>query len=1075
MSDEYAGVATGVLTPPPDTTPVHDSDPENHLRTADADHDLTSISTGAAQDDAQTNVSLPREGGLVRQQTGSVPERADEGGDTVVHPPPDGETTFEPVTEPPRLPSGVRRPATSPQSDLPRSNSAVRRTAAGRLAGGSQGPLDVGQAFGSRYHIIKVLGVGGMGAVYQAWDAELGVSVAVKVVRPEILEDPVAAMDIERRFKRELLLARQVTHRNVVRIHDLGEIDGIKYITMPYVDGADLATLLKKDTKLPVPRALRIARGVVSGLVSAHEAGVVHRDLKPANIMVGADDEPTIMDFGIARSSSRDNQGPAPKGGVAPSDLSRSAALLAGSTMAGAIIGTVEYMAPEQAKGQTVDQRADIYAFGLILYDMLIGGRRSERAASAIAELQGRMEQRPPAPRTVNPEVPATVDSIISRCLEPDPEKRFQTTVELQAAFDRLDENGKPLPIYRRVTRGTMAAAAVVVMLLLGGTFYAAKWLMAPEKAHDPVSVVIADFQNNTGDPAFDNTLGQTVRRALEDATFISAYDRSRIATLGVRPPEKLDEVAARELAVKQGLGVVLAGAINANGGRYDISVKALQTVTGEVISSVSGVASSKDQVLDTATRLVARVRKALGDDTSESQQLFAMRSMSASSLEVVSHYAAAVEAQAKGRFEEARQSYLKAVELDPKFGLGYQGLAVMSRNLGRLDEADKYIQEALRYLDSMTERERFATRGFYYRMIGDNQQCAREYGESLAKYPADSVAHNQRAGCLARLKQMREAMEEMRKAVQMLPNHTGYRTNLAILANLAGDFETAQTEVQALPAQDARALQALAYSQVGRGMLAEATATYQKLGAMGAQGASFAASGLGDLAVYEGRFADAVGVFEKGAAADLAAKSPDRAAIKFTSIGYAHLMAGQKARAIADAEEALRNSKSMPVRFLAARIFVEADALEKAGAIAKDLSAELPAEPQAHGKIIEGQIALKRGQAREAVKILTEANSLLDTWFGHFDLGRAYLAARAYPQADSEFDRCLSRRGEALSLMDEGPTYGYLPIVYYYQGRVREEMKTASYADTYREYLKIRGQSTEDPLVAEVRKRIGS
>ena len=144
-----------------------------------------------------------------------------------------------------------------------------------------------------------------MGAVYQAWDAELGVSVAVKVIRPEITADPDAALDIERRFKRELLLARQVTHKNVVRIHDLGEIDGIKYITMAYINGSDLATVLKNDVKLPVQRALHIARGIVSGLVTAHDAGVVHRDLKPANIMVGAEDEPTIMDFGIARTSGR--------------------------------------------------------------------------------------------------------------------------------------------------------------------------------------------------------------------------------------------------------------------------------------------------------------------------------------------------------------------------------------------------------------------------------------------------------------------------------------------------------------------------------------------------------------------------------------------------------------------------------------------------------------------------------------------------------------------------------------------------------------------------------------------------
>ena len=668
------------------------------------------------------------------------------------------------------------------------------------------------------------------------------------------------------------------------------------------------------------------------------------------------------------------------------------------------------------------------------------------------------------------------MDAIVRRCVEPDPANRFQTTVELQAALERLDDNGKPIPIMRRISRRGMVAVAVVMGLLLGGTYFVAKKLSAPDAPHDPVSVVIADFQNNTNDPTFDRMLEQTLRRGLEGASFISAFDRSRIRVgLGVQPPAKLDEVAARELAVKQGLDVVLSGAIESRGTGYEISIKAAQTVTGKAITTTSGRASSKDEVLATAAKLMATVRKDLGDRTSKSDQLFAMRSLSASSLAVVSEYAAAVEAQAKGNFEEARQRYLKAVELDPQFGLGYQGLAAMSRNLGRLDDADKYIKEAFRYLDGMTERERFATRGYYYRTIGDNQQCAKEYSDLLARFPGDTVAHNQRAGCLAKLREMREAGEEMRQAVQLLPNHTGYRTNLALFAALSGNFEAAEAEVKQLPQPTNASVLIMAYSQTGRGQVQEAAATYQQLGAMGVPGASSAASGLGDLAIYEGRYSDAVRLLEAGAASDLAANNPARAGIKFTSVAYAQLLRGQKDLAIAAADKAIANSKAMPGRFLAARIYAEAGALDKARAIATALSSDLSAEPAAHGKILEGEIALKTGNYREAVKILTEANGILDTWLGHFDLGRAYFEAKALPQADSEFDRCITRRGEALSLMDEGPTFGYLPAAYYYQGRVREGLNTAGFANSYREYLKIRGGSTEDLLVADVRKRAGN
>jgi hypothetical protein len=208
----------------------------------------------------------------------------------------------------------------------------------------------------------------------------------------------------------------------------------------------------------------------------------------------------------------------------------------------------------------------------------------------------------------------------------------------------------------------------------------------------------------------------------------------------------------------------------------------------------------------------------------------------------------------------------------------------------------------------------------------------------------------------------------------------------------------------------------------------------------------------------------------------DLSSKDTDRAANKLTALAYAQLLRQQKGAAIAAAEKALVNSKAVKIRFLAARIFVEAGAAARAQALAGELGAELQAEPQAYAKIIEGEAALKRGAAREAIKPLTEANTLFDSWIGHFDLGRAYLEAGGLTQADAEFDRCIKRRGEVLALfLDEEPTFGYFPAVYYYQGRVREELKSERFAESYRTYLTIRGESKEDPLLPEVRRRAGA
>jgi tetratricopeptide (TPR) repeat protein len=935
------------------------------------------------------------------------------------------------------------------------------------------GPLEAGQAFGSRYHIIRLLGAGGMGAVYQAWDAELGVAVAIKVIRPSIMADPTSGAEVERRFKRELLLARQVTHTNVVRIHDLGEIRGIKYITMSYVDGVDLATRLKREGRQSIADTLRIGRSVASGLVAAHAAGVVHRDLKPANIMIDHGGSAVIMDFGIAHSTAA----AVPHSSDGTPDGLRRAVVDAAATMVGSIVGTIEYMAPEQARGQTVDQRADIYAFGLILYDTLVGCPRAQHGESAIAELQRRLVAAPPPVRTVVSDIPEPLSDLIARCVEPDAANRYQTTAELAADLARLDEEGKRIPVRRMVGLPLVAAMGVLLTGLAAGTWWYSRLPAAAPP--DPVSVVIADFENRTKDTAFDQTLEPMLRRVLEEAGFISAYDLSGVRDLGVRPPQRFDEAAARQLAANQGLRVVLAGSIEPQGGAYVISARATQAVTGEVIATTQERAATREQVLPAASRLMIRVRNALGDTATDSSQQFAAGGLSTTSLEVVGLYAAASKAAASNRFEEARERMTKAVALDPEFGIGYLLLAVLSRNDGRLDDERSYLATALRHLDRMTERERYTTRGYSHWVAGDYQQCVKEYSELIAKYPAAIGGRNQLALCLSSLRNMRRALEEIQALVKIMPGQPLFRDNLALYANYAGDFQTAEREARTVErtAQrpDAYAALALAFSQLGHGRLADARQTYDRLAGMGARGASFAAAGLGDLAMLEGRFAQAVKILTRGADADAAAGQMDSAAEKLVAAAYGELSRGELPRAIAMADDALRHSSAVKIRFLAGRIFVEAGAARRAAPLIDGLARELYAEPQAYARILQGLVVLQSGDARQAMNTLREANDLFDTWIGLFDLGRASLRAGALAQADSAFDDCLNaRRGEALSLfLDEEPTYAYLAHAYYYQGRVREELKTAGFADPYKQYLELRGAGNEDPLLTDVRRRI--
>ena len=334
----------------------------------------------------------------------------------------------------------------------PRTAAELEAAFAADAADAPSGPLRLGQDFGTRYTVLKLVGQGGMGFVYEALDRDLGIAVALKVLRPGS-GDRRAVAEMHRRFKTELLLARRVTHKHVIRIHDIGEIDGIKFLTMPYIKGRDLATVLKTGP-LPVATALRHARQIAAGLVAAHAAGVIHRDLKPANVMIGDDGNAVLMDFGIARSSAPD----APQ-----------------RTIAGAVVGTAAYMAPEQARGEAIDHRADIYAFGLILHEMLCGPRFMPKGA--VDDLLSRLTGAPSSARSSNPRVPEALDVLVTRCVQPSTAGRFQSALELASALAALSRSGRgsvpgaPPPARRWALK---AAAAAALLVLVG----VASWML---------------------------------------------------------------------------------------------------------------------------------------------------------------------------------------------------------------------------------------------------------------------------------------------------------------------------------------------------------------------------------------------------------------------------------------------------------------------------------------------------------------------------------------------------------------------------------------------------------------------
>ena len=922
--------------------------------------------------------------------------------------------------------------------------------------------------FGPRYRVECLLGEGGMGTVYKAWDRELERTVALKLIRRDLTRDP----EISQRFKQELLLASKISHRNVLRIHDLGDGPGdTKFISMAFVDGEDLGEVLKKNGKLPLNRALNIARQFCAALDAAHGEGVVHRDLKPQNIMIDKQDHIYVSDFGLAKSLE--------------SDL--------GMTQTGQFLGTPRYMSPEQAEIKPVDQRSDLYAFGLILCEMLTGKLPFERTHSAVQLMYQRVHEIPKDPRKLDPDLPEHVSRIIEKCLERDVTLRYQTATELLADLDASIAGSKrsrsrdawararhALARRRMPWRATAITALVLAAAVVGNVFLRTQ--PKTNTAHAPVSVLVADFTNHTGDPVFDGTLEPLFNVALEGASFVNAFSRGearRVAGGLPHPSDKLDEQTSRLVAVSQGIGAVVTGSLSRRGDGYKISVEALDSRSGNSIAASDAMAVNKDEILQAIPKLAAPIRQALGDNTPESVQLSAVRgTFTVGSVEAVHLEALALDQQFAGKFEEALQTFSKVTELDPNFAAAYAGMAAMAENQGKQKDAEKYMNLAMQHEDRMTERERYRQRGMFYAAEGNWQKCVDEYTQLLDRYPADRLGPVNLSTCYGQLRNVPKAIAASRKAVELVPKGVLQRINLSFFSSFGGDFRTGEQEARAalqLNPSSEIGYYSLGQAQLGQGQLAQAAESYQQLEKVSDLGASMAAISLADLALYEGRFGDAVKILEEGAAADLAAKNPDAAANKFAALAYTRWCRNQKQPAIEAAEKALVNSQDVSIRFLAARIFVEAGAIWKAQKLADGLASELQAEPQAYARIIRGQVASKQGDAHEAIRNLTEANALLDTWIGRLELGRAYLEAGAFVEADSEFERCIDRRGEAIELFENDvPTYGYFPPVYYYQGRVREGLKNPESVKSYRSYLDIRGKAQEDPLAAEVRKRSG-
>ncbi len=533
--------------------------------------------------------------------------------------------------------------------------------------------LQPGVIFGGRYEILSVLGQGGMGAVYQARDRELDRLIALKVIRPELATDPA----ILQRFKQELILARNITHKNVVRIYDLGEADGIRFITMEYVDGEDMRTLLRKHGKFSAQDAIPMIEQVCRALDAAHSEGVIHRDLKPQNVMRDKQGRIVVMDFGLARSLGD-----------------------SGMTQTGAIVGTMEYMSPEQALGSQLDQRSDIFSVGLIFYELLTG-KSPYHADTAIASLMRRTREVAKPASDVENTVPRSLSAIVSRCLEREPANRYHSVVELLQQLNAWEANPNisadalskmiPHPIIHPSRfnidlpgkRWMWIAAAVLVIVMagvVGRTLlnkptqgqYAAKGI-PPLNQGKYVAIMPLKL---VGD---EKALGY-VADGIEEALTAKLF---QVKEVRLSSSSSVDAVAKKDLPLPKlanelGANLIVQGMVQGSGDKLRVTLRlddatAGKTVWSEEFAGVPGdLLALEDQIygrmvgalaLKPSNEELART----GAHPTENLKAYDLYLQGRNVLRN-SHDAAGI-SQAISLFEQA-------IDKDPNFALAYAGLA---------------------------------------------------------------------------------------------------------------------------------------------------------------------------------------------------------------------------------------------------------------------------------------------------------------------------------------------------------------------------------------------------------------
>ena len=872
------------------------------------------------------------------------------------------------------------------------------------------------------YQVREQIGAGGMGEVYRARDTSLKRDVAIKVLPASYSRDPGRL----RRFELEAQAAAALSHPNVIAIFSVGQYDGEPYIVTELLEGETLRDHMCRGP-MRLSETLDLAVAMARGLAAAHEKGIVHRDLKPENVFLATGGRLKILDFGLAKLVQEQLSD-----SDSPTDLNPD------QSRTGQMAGTIGYMSPEQIRHLPADVRSDIFALGLVLYEMLTG-RRAFRQQTPAETTNAILDKDPPEISKVLPDIPPALALTVNRCLEKAPERRFQSALDLANALDSVSKLDTPPGSVPKKRLGRLSwkivvpVAAVIVTALIAGVLYN-RSRTSPQLT-EADTIVLADFANSTGDPVFDDTLKQGLATDLQQSPFFNILPqrkvRDTLKLMGRATEERLTASVAQEVCQRTESKVVVEGSISTLGSHYVIALNAVNCQTGDSLVREQAEAGTREDVLNALDHAANQLRGKVGESLSSIQNYDTpLKQATTPSLDALKAYSMGNTIVDSGDPGTALPLYKRAIELDPDFAAAYTSLGIAYFSTGESGLASESLQRAYALRDRVSERERLIITTFYHKYVTGDLYKASQASELLVRtYPREFQPHGNLGNIYGLLGEYQKALAEQREAIRLNPDSANIYVSLVFdlmhlerFAEAKGAFEQGLGRKLDPPAFHYQRYAIAFLEGDATEMKREVAWSVARLGAD-----NMLLNAEANTEAFSGHMQKARELHRLAAESALRAGQKEVAAGREMLAAFPEAEFGNAAQARRETAAALALAPTRNVRSLAAFVLARAGDSDRARKMADDLEKQDPFNTEVVGywlPTIRAAIEINRKNPAKAIEILQTAAPLELGERGQLGVllypiyvrGQAYLALQQGSAAAAEFQKLIDHRGLVLN-----------------------------------------------------------